>query len=167
MSQSELVWKPPPETVVAPAALMDALRGTDRADDANQQRIAVLLHRLCKENASVLGLAPDVPIAVRSFHHAVRLLGAELEHAQDIVCEVIQTTTAPVSRRSKVTVPVRGGTTLVIQNDGRLRYAIAKELHARRRRAQVDYATGRHAPSAALYDSSAADLDLQALHRGY
>ena len=167
MSQSELMWKPPPAPVVVPPALMDALRGAERGDEANQRRIAVLLHRFCKDNARTIGLVPDVPIAVRSFHHAVRLLGAELEHAQDIVCEVIQTSAAPVGKRSRVTVPVRGGTTLVIQNDGRVRYAIAKELHARRRRAQVDYATGRHAPSAALYDSSATDLDLQALHRGY
>ena len=31
----------------------------------------------------------------------------------------------------------------MIRNDGRVRYAIAKELHKRREQAQIDYATGR------------------------
>ena len=68
----------------------------DRDDETNQEKIAVLLHRFCEENRRPLGLAEDVPLAVRSFHHAVRLLGAELETAQDFVCEVTQTKEVPV-----------------------------------------------------------------------
>jgi hypothetical protein len=104
---------------------------------------------------------------VRSFHHAVRLLGAELEVAQDFVCEVIQQREVAVAPGSKVTTPVRGGTTIVLRNDGRVRYAIAKELDKRRTQAQIDYAVGREVSSAALYVKGAAGTDLRALHRGH
>jgi hypothetical protein len=80
---------------------------------------------------------------------------------------VTQTKEVPVRAGSRITVPVRGGTTLVIRNDGRVRYAIAKELHARRRKAQLDYAADRQEPSGSLYHGGFPGFDLQALHRGY
>ena len=86
----------------------------------------------------------------------MRLLGAELETAQDFVCEVTQTREVPVAAGSSVTTTVRGGTTIVIRNDGRVRYAIAKELHKRREQAQIAYATGAQVSSANLYCKGAA-----------
>jgi hypothetical protein len=167
MSESELLWKPPPSPLTLPGPLMNALRASGRGDEATQRTIAVLLTRFCQGHRGVLGLTADAPIAVRSFHHAVRLLGAELEHAQDIVCEVTQTMDVPVARRSKSRSRVRGGTTLVIRNDGRVRYAIAKELHHRRRQAQIDHAADHQGSSASVYCRGAGGLDLGALHRGY
>jgi hypothetical protein len=167
LTESELKWRPPASRIAAPEKLMESLRAADRKEESNQQKIAVLLHQFCDANREALGLAPDGPLAVRSFHHAVRLLGAELEAAQDFVCEITQTKEVPVFPGSKVTTAVRGGTTIVIRNDGRVRYAIAKELHKRREQAQIDYATGRQVSSANLYCEGAAGVDLRALHRGY
>jgi hypothetical protein len=167
LTESELAWRPPATSIKAPEALMLALRAARRDDTANQKRIAVLLHQFCDGNRQALGLAPDLPLAVRSFHHAVRLLGAELELAQDFVCEVTQTSEVPVVQGSQVTTGVRGGTTIVLRNDGRVRFAIAKELHKRRIQAQIDYAMGREVSSANLYVTGAGGADLRALHRGY
>jgi len=139
----------------------------DREDVANRKKTAVLLYKFCSENRDALGLT-DASIAVRSFHHAVRLLGAELEQAQAIVCEVTQTKEVPLYQGSEKTMRVRGGTTLVMRNDGRVRYAIAKELHSRRQQDQVDYATGREVLSANLYcERDGSGVELRALHRGY
>ena len=166
MTETELRWKPPARPVIAPDSLMDMLRQSDREDSATQRKIASLLHKFCQENQDMFGLVPDAKIAVRSFHHEVRLLGAELEQAQDIVCELIQTNKVPSFLGAKSTTRVRGGTTLVIRNDGRVRYAIAKELHSRRQQDQIDYATGHVVSSANLY-CPGAGVELRALHRGY
>jgi len=167
LTEDELRWKPPAFRLEAPRGLMQQLSATDRHDTPDQQKIAAMLHALCDENRGALGLVPEGPIAVRSFHHAVRLLGAQLETAQDFVCEVTQTREVPVAAGSSVTTTVRGGTTIVISNDGRVRYAIAKELHKRREQAQIAYATGVPVSSAHLYCTADAGLDLRALHRGY
>jgi hypothetical protein len=55
----------------------------------------------------------------------------------------------------------------VVRNDGRIRYAIAKTLDAKRERAQLDYATGHEVGSADLYRGRAGVGELRALHRGY
>jgi hypothetical protein len=167
MTESELFWSAPGQTLTVSQVLMDALRAADREDEANETKIAVMLHAFCDENRGALGLTADAKIAVRSFHHEVRLLGAELEHAQDLVCEVTQTKEVPLFSGSKATVRCRGGTTLVIRNDGRVRYAIAKKLHAWRQQAQIEYAGGHPVSSAALYCESTGATDLRALHRGY
>lgn len=167
LTDSELRWQPPASPIRAPQELMAALRLGDRDERENQAAIAALLNGFCDKNRSALGLSPDAKIAVRSFHHAVRLLGAELEVAQDFVCEVIQQREVAVAPGSKITTTVRGGTTIVLRDDGRVRYAIAKELDTRRMQAQIDYAMGREVSSAALYVTGAAGTDLRALHRGY
>jgi hypothetical protein len=167
MSESELVWKAPPEAITAPQELMDALRALpiERGD------IAVQLYKFCARHRDAFGLSRDARIAIRSFHdmfkHPVRLLGAEFEDAQDFVCELTQTMEVPAFARSNVTMKVRGGTTLVMRNDGRVRFAIAKKLHARRRQAQVDHAFGRPGSAASLYYDSPSGTDFRALHRGY
>lgn len=146
---------------------MDALRHSEREDGANQRTTAKLLHKFCQENQDAFGLTADAKTAVRSFHHAVRLLGAELEEAQDLVCEVVQTKDVPLFPGAKSNTRVCGGTTLVIRNDGRVRYAIAKELHSRRQQDQIDYATGHVVSSASLYCRDTGPVELRALHRGY
>lgn len=167
MTESELRWKSPARRVIASDSLMDALRHSDREDSANQRKTAFLLHNFCEENRDAFGLTPDAKIAVRSFHHAVRLLGSELVQAQDLVCEVMQSNDVPSFPGAKSKTRVCGGTTLVIRNDGRVRYAIAKELHSRRQQAQIDYATGHVVSSANLYCPGSGDVELRALHRGY
>jgi hypothetical protein len=167
MTESELIWRPPARSMTAPEALMTELRAADRDEAPNQEKIRALLDEFCDDNRHALGLAPDLRLDVRPNGHAVRLLGAELEIAQDFVCEVTQTREVPVVEGSNVTTRVRGGTTIVLRNDGRVRYAIAKELHKRRTRAQIDYAMGREVSSASLYVTSAGGADLRALHRGY
>jgi len=101
------------------------------------------------------------------FKHPVRLLGAEFEHAQDFVCELTQTMEVPAFAGSDVTMRVRGGTTLVVRNDGRVRFAITRKLHARRRQAQVDHAFGRPGSVGSLYYDRPSGTDFRALHRGY
>ena len=167
LTESELLWRPPPTATVAPPALMNALRAADRDDPANQRKIAALLHGFCDEHRRALGLADRAAIAVRSFHHQIGLLGAELEHVQDFVCEVTQTLQVPLFAGSQMTTPVRGGTTLVLRGDGTVRYAIAKELHARRQQAQRDYAIGQPVASSNIYGGTTTGPDLRALHRGY
>ena len=167
LTEDELKWKPPASPLEVPRALMGELTARDRHETPDEQKIASMLHELCDENRAALGLAPEGTIAVRSFHHAVRLLGVELETAQDFVCEVTQTREVPVAAGSSVATTVRGGTTIVIRNDGRIRYAIAKELHRRREQAQIAYATGIPVSSANLYCKGSAGPDLRALHRGY
>jgi len=166
MTESSLRWTPPAVRLYAPQALVDALREVDREDGSNQKKIAVLMHQFCEQNHDALGLTEGT-IAVRSFHHAVRLLGAELEQAQEFVCEITQTKEVLPFPGSPEKIPLRGGTTLVVRNDGRIRYAIAKTLDAKRERAQLDYATGHEVGSADLYRGRVGVGELRALHRGY
>ena len=166
LTEDELKWRSPASRIDVPPELMRELAAKDRHHTPDQQKIARMLHEFCDTHRGALGLAQEGPIAVRSFHHAVRLLGVELETAQDFVCEVTQTREVPVAAGSSVTTTVRGGTTIVIRNDGRVRCAIAKELHKRREQAQIAYATGAQVSSANLYCKGTAGPDLRALHRG-
>jgi hypothetical protein len=167
LTQSELIWCPPPTVTEAPLELMEALRRSDRDDGPNQRKIAALLHRFCHEHRGAFGLNDQDRIAVRTFHHHVRLLGPESEDVQDFVCEVTQTRKTPLFTGARETVPLRGGTTLVIRHDGRVRYAIAKQLHNRRIRAQLEYANNALMGTAQLYGEKPNGPDLRALHRGY
>ena len=88
---------------------------------------------------------------------------------QDFVCEVTQSSEdTPASAGSRETTRVRGGTTIVLRHDGRMRFAIAKELHKRRAQAADRFANGvPRCPRRALCAPAPAVTDLRALHRGY
>jgi hypothetical protein len=166
MSESALRWSPPSSRLRAPEPLMSVLRAGERSK-TGAEKTAVLLRKFCVENSGPLGLNPEVDIAVRSFHHEVRLLGAELEQAQDFICEITQTRDVPAFDGSSETVRTRGGTTLVMREDGWVRYVIAKELHPRRQQAQLDFANGHEVAAASLFFKAKDRVDLRALHRGY
>lgn len=130
MSESELMWKRPKTPLLLPREVVRALRAADAAGrrDRAAERI---LAGFCLENRDALGLIREAPLKISPFHQSIRFAGAELDVAEELVCQVTQFVRGGL-----------GGTTLIFGDEGRtgtLRYAISKRIDARRQRAQAKW----------------------------
>jgi hypothetical protein len=130
MSESELIWKRPKRPLALPRDVVRALRAADaagRRDPAAEK----ILKKFCEDNRDALGFIPGPKLQISPFHQSIRFVGAELDTAEELVCQVIQSEGQAL-----------GGTTLIFGDDGqtgRLRYAITKRIDARRQRAQAEW----------------------------
>jgi hypothetical protein len=140
MSESELVWRDPGESLELSRDVVRALRDADAAGRKNADAEKGL-KAFCEEHRAALGFVNGVPLDISPFHQAVRFVGPELDVAEELVCQVTQTVERKVGRaRSAGFAKLVGGTTLVFGDDGRtarLRYAITKRIDARRQRSQI------------------------------
>lgn len=140
MSESELVWRGPGESLELSRDVVRALRDADAAGrkDADAEKG---LKAFCEEHRAALGFVNDAPLDISPFHQAIRFVGPELDVAEELVCQVTQTVERKVGRaRSAGLAKLVGGTTLVFGDDGRrarLRYAITKRIDARRQDSQI------------------------------
>ena len=96
---------------------------------AQQKRNATILSLFGKHNAVALGLTPRVPVQAHSFHPVHRVApdgGLRVE----MVAELMQQTEVHLdpndNNSEKFT--FRGGTTIVLNRQGQVRYAIQKSL---------------------------------------
>lgn len=140
MSESELEWRGPAESLELPRAVVRALRDADAKGrkDADAEKG---LKAFCEEHRAALGFVNDAPLDISPFHQAIRFVGPELDIAEELVCQVTQTVERKVGRARRAELAkLIGGTTLVFGDDGRrarLRYAITKRIDARRRDSQI------------------------------
>ena len=135
-SEESLLWCPPevlrkqdlPRCV---GLQFDVFKGQDEELRKQQQKNnARILHKFATENAKLLGLATgEVPISARTFHEVHRI-GPDGKLNFDVVAELTQRRDVPLNPED-ITSPkftFRGGTTLILSQDGRVRYAIQKGI---------------------------------------
>ena len=138
-SEESLLWSPPEvgdlgENIPrCKGLLFNMFEHDDREKARNQQtHNAILLHRFATENATKLGLSsnPDLKIGVGSFH-AIQRINEDGELKFSIVAEFVQkredVTLDPADPNSPP-FTFRGGTTVIFDQQGTVRYAIRKPI---------------------------------------
>jgi hypothetical protein len=135
-SEDSVVWAPPeifqgralPRCDGLTFDVFDQGETTHRERQAHNGR---LLHRFAEDNAKALELStePGVKIQARTFHEVHRV-GPDGELEFDMVAELTQHRVVDVdpSKKDAGEFTFRGGTTLIIGQDGSVRYAIQKSL---------------------------------------
>jgi hypothetical protein len=148
LAEESLLWESPsdvPNLPVEqlPALLMQAVRSfsrnttkrdapTDEGRTVDEEgteidvsgQTAEVLHQYATANAAKLFLDPKLKIAVRGFHPVFRVA----PNGQLLVELVAQFAQRRDADPSLAGLPFRGGTTLIVAADGRVRYVIAKPL---------------------------------------
>ena len=96
---------------------------------AQQKKNAIILSLFGKNNAVALGLTPGVPVQAHSFH-PVHRVGPDGSLSVEIVAELMQQTEVHLDPNDKNSekFTFRGGTTIVLNREGQVRYAIQKSL---------------------------------------
>jgi hypothetical protein len=167
MSEECLLWETAPVELVCKGLVPDALNR-----DAQRQN-AVLLSQFGKANATALGLSKEAPVQAYRFHsHASQRVDPHGIVHREYVAQLMQKRKVLVIREdsdSPVSV-FRGGTTLILDEDGKVRYLIGKCLENDERcERQLEFIqqSAASAAGAALTGRWNASLNLAALHRGY
>lgn len=139
MSESELIWKRPSRQLALPREVVRRLQSAD----AEGRRDAVAeraLRQFCHANRKVLGFITATPLEISPLYQAIRFVGPELDVAEELVCQVMQTVRRRGQRKGrKAQATLRGGTTLIFGGVGELRYAIAKRIDSHRQRVQLKW----------------------------
>jgi len=96
---------------------------------AQQKKNATILSLFGKHNAVALGLTPDVPVQAHSFH-PVHRVAPDGRLRVEIVAELMQQSEVRLDPKDKKSAnfTFRGGTTVVLNREGQVRYAIQKSL---------------------------------------
>jgi hypothetical protein len=104
-----------------------------KADEAEQKearrRNGIALHRFAVQNAKALGLIPNLKIQARTFHEVHRI-GPDGKVNFDMVAELTQHRDVPrdPGNRDAGLFSFRGGTTVIIDQKGHVRYAIQRSV---------------------------------------
>jgi len=187
LSEDALCWPeaprddipPMPSEWVAQVLLVNAqavqVHGDKETREKARERLKGAKAKLTEwaiENAAALQLSPDDGIEVQGFHGTFRVAPNGRLVVEVVVrftqCE--QTDDAPEYGG----LPFRGGTTVVAESSGHVRFIIAKPLASRQRRArQLDFVESCDAQDPAFswtddayHRNRIADLSFAALHRG-
>jgi hypothetical protein len=100
---------------------------SERLEEADEglSDVAKTVHKFADDNRQALLLHPTLRIRVSGFHPVLRV-APDGQPLIEIVVQLVQTDD---SRKEELGgLPFRGGTTLIVQADGRIRYLIAKPL---------------------------------------
>jgi hypothetical protein len=167
MSEECLRWEPARVKLQCKGLLVDA-----RSRDA-QRKNAVLLSRFGKANARALGLSESAPVQAHRFQSRAsqRVDPHGVVHNEFLV-QLLQKQEIPAAEGDGdgATTIFRGGTTLILDEEGCVRYQIGKGIdNARRRERQLEFVrrAAAKAPGAALTGEWSAGINLAALHKGY
>lgn len=130
LAEESLLWECPPGLTVPPKLLEEKLAATAMGFGRGQRRqimknSAVGLHAFAKANAAQLKLDPGFDIAVAGFHASFRV-GPDGKLVVEVVAQFVQKDESRIDQLGGV--PLRGGSTVVISGDGRVRYVIAKPI---------------------------------------
>jgi len=160
-SEESLQW---PSPVNLPWKTQPVCRGLqfnvftqEPADRAKAQRQnARLLHAFATRHRDALGLSSAASIAAHRFHEVHRV-GPNGELVFDMVAEFTQSRAVSIdpANPSSGTLMFRGGTTLILDRDGLVRYAIAKPLGE----PSGDSTNGRLAEQQAYQEARVAHID--------
>jgi hypothetical protein len=135
-SEDAVRWAPPAvfQQKVLPRCeglTFDVFDPDESSRRKRQKHNGIALHYFAQRNAQWLGLStnPGVKVQARTFHEVHRV-GPNGELAFDMVAELTQHRDVPVDPANPAagTFTFRGGTTLIIGQDGRVRYAIQKSV---------------------------------------
>ncbi|MBA4383837.1 MAG: hypothetical protein C0410_03810 [Anaerolinea sp.] len=96
----------------------------DNEDDPDSY-LAKSLHKYAMENARNLDLDPEHPIQVSGFHTSFRVTPTG-QLQTELVVQFTQKDDTETEKMGGI--PLRGGTTIVVGTDGRIRYLISKPL---------------------------------------
>ena len=169
-SEEALRWIPP-EVTLPPCTGLDFDFLGARSSSAQKQN-AVRLHEYATAHASALGLSKDFPIQPHSFHPVHRVSPRGM-FVFDFVVEFLQQTKAPLDPKNPrgPSFTFRGGTTVIFNQDGNIRYSIRKRIGNKHRLAE-EREFHRHASSilpAAPFVASPVrqGLNFAATHRGF
>jgi len=133
-AEDSLRWSGPPgnRELRCEGLEFDVIHGTKAEQLARNAR---LLSRFGTSHARALGLQSSVPVQAHSFH-PVHRVGPDGRLKFEIVAELLQRRRGvPVDpkNRDSATFTFRGGATLVLEDDGTIRYAVHKWLDDKKR----------------------------------
>jgi hypothetical protein len=94
-------------------------------DEDVNKTVAVILHGYADANNAALGLHPKLPVQVGGFHNVFRV-APNGQLLIELVTQFVQTDGKDQTERGGI--PMRGGTTIIADSNGRVRYAICKPL---------------------------------------
>jgi len=173
-SEESLCWEPP-ETrdPIRCEGLDTRVRRQLDPEEFNliRRRNATKLNAFGKKHAGVLYLLPNLPIQPHSFH-PIHRVGPDGQLKFEMVAELMQQRTEKLdSNDSKSDIQVRGGTTVLFDEDGTVRYVISKSLRSKDRiERQRQYLMQlRDAFAGVTYtaEAGARKPDFASIHRGY
>jgi hypothetical protein len=145
---------------------------------AQEARNARILNAYGMANATALGLSPGVKVAVHSFH-PIHRVGPDGQLRFEIAVELMQQyEKVPVDPElpSGPSFTFRGGTTLILNHEGHVRYSIQKPLgtndngNQRLQRQRAYYAKRDELAVLSLYsagDTGNRSMNFNIVHRGY
>jgi len=181
-SEEALRWCPPewplglPEPARCAGLSYEAFSQTDEARKARNKENARCLYRFAKAHAEVLGLDPGSKIQVLSFHNVHRV-GPSERVDFCMYAELCQRRPEPLDSNDPDAgmFEYRGGTTVILERDGSVRYAIRKSLSgthsaarlARIRAYRAELAARAPAAAYALAPRLGDPPDFRHIHRGY
>ena len=145
-----------------------------QANAVRSKRNAQILWRYAMANAEALGLYPKVAKIQMYSHHPIYRIGPDGRHVVDFVVEFLQQRQEKVDPHERdphaTTFKFRGGSTVIFDHRGNVRYVIQKRVNSATRLArQRQYQVERSDTSAfATYDphGEAEPLNFAAIHRG-
>jgi hypothetical protein len=187
-SEESLLWCPPEvinerELPPCKGLAFDVYKFTDKGEpDTQRERNGAILHSYGDRNRKLLGLSgdPQEKVQARTFHHVHRI-GPDGKLRFNVVAELTQHRQVYFDPAHKElgTFKFVGGTTLILERDGRVRYSIHKSLgdpgddeQNERLQEQRDYQTLRLS-SMAMASYSSENLrkrlpnSFSMIHRGY
>ena len=180
-SEEALRWCGPDVTGKPPVGRCEGLdydvskSGDERAERQHEQRNAHNAKRLGafgKANAAALGLDPDLEIQPHSFH-AVHRISPAGKLVTDFVVEFLQQRTEPLDPdlSGSLSFSFRGGSTVIFDDRGGVRYVIEKSITNRGRLAQQRdfHLEQQQAPAGAAYlvaKDVPGQVNFQLIHRG-
>jgi len=132
LAEESLLWETPKGLALSMEGLVPAFAAAAmgfnrdrRAVSLKKRAVAVGLHQFAMRNREVLRLDPHRPVAVRAFTPVFRV-GPDGALVVELVAQLVQTDENYESELGGI--PLRGGTTIIVAGDGRIRYAIAKPI---------------------------------------
>jgi hypothetical protein len=131
MSEASLLWRPPAGRLSVSRDLVHALRAADAAG-ARDMKAEATLRQFCGKHRDVLGFSERGDIEIVPVYQAIRFVGAELDIAEELVCQVKQVRARTGKGKQAAAL---SSATLIFGDNGRegtLRYAITKSAMPRR-----------------------------------
>jgi hypothetical protein len=187
LAEESLRWCPPDVMKGIEPPVCEGLEFDIPKPTTPQQKVknAKILSRFGRTNAKALGLNPDDKVQAFSFH-AIHRVAPDGSLRVEIIAELMQQMEVPLDKsdRTSERFTFRGGTTLVLTDEGKVRYAIQKNLgkddaqNLRLQRQRQYYYTAEAAMAMATYgDREISDflprkghkrpMNFGLVHRGY
>jgi hypothetical protein len=187
LAEESLRWCPPDVMKGIEPPICEGLEFDIPKPTTPQQKIrnAKILSRFGRVNAKALGLNPDSKVQAFSFH-AIHRVKPDGGLSVELIAELMQQMEVPLDKSDQTSerFTFRGGTTIVLTDEGKVRYAIQKNLgkdeahNARLQRQRAYYYSSEAAMAIATYGAKEVSdllprkghkrpMNFGLVHRGY